>query len=362
MTKLNKNLFIRVDAGTKIGTGHVMRCLTLADSLKKRFDEIVFIANEMPNNLSKFVKDKGYKLHFIHGYTHIEGQRIQIRQKKAIQIDVDQCNKIINSYKNAKNWLLIDHYGIDKQWEKKIRKHIEKIIVIDDLANRKHDCDVLIDQNFYKNMKKRYEKLVPRNCLQLLGPKFTLLRPEFKNARKNIKIRNNVRRILISFGGSDPTNETIKVLRALKCFDDEYKIDVISGIANSNKTSIKRLCATMKSTSFYTHTNNIAKLMAQSDLSIGGGGSTTWERCCLGLPTIVSILGENQLQLTNDVAEIGCVINLGLASKLKSEDYTKTIKELKPKMLQEMSKKCFTLIDGNGDIRITNKLFQRSRI
>lgn len=358
MAKLNKNLFIRADAGTKIGTGHIMRCLTLADSLKKSFDGIFVVSNQMPSNLSRFIREKGYKTHFIHGYTHIEGKKLQLKQRKAIENDVNHCIKIINLYKNAENWLLIDHYGVDYKWETKIRNHVEKIIVIDDLANRKHNCDVLIDQNFYKNMRKRYAGLVPKKCLQLLGPKFALLRPEFKNATKRLKRKYEIRRILISFGGSDPTNQTAKVLRAIKSLDSEYNIDVVAGNSNPHKKSIKNLCSNIPYTSFYYHTKNMAKIMAKADLAIGGGGSTTWERCCMGLPAIVSVLSENQRQLTKEVARIGCVINLGQATYLRPKDYAVAIRKMDSKLLQNMSKKCMRLVDGNGAGRVASKIFQ----
>lgn len=356
MTKLDKNLFIRADAGTKIGTGHIMRCLTLADSLKKRFDGIFIISNQMPSSLSRFIKNKGYKMYRIRGHTHIEGQKQ--KHKKAIERDATQCIKIIKSHKNADNWLLVDHYGIDHIWEDKVRIYVKKIIAIDDLANRKHNCDVLIDQNFYKNMAKRYKKLVPKSCLQLLGPKFALLRPEFKNARKKLKRKFKLQRILISFGGSDPTNQTSKVLRAIRLFGSRYQVDVVAGNSNPHKNSIKRLCSSVPSASFHYHVNDIAKIMAEVDLAIGGGGSMTWERCCLGLPTIVAILSENQRLLTEEVDRIGCVVNLGQASSLSTEDYAIAIKRITPKILQKMSKRCLCLVDSNGTRRVTSKIFQ----
>ena len=359
MTKLDKNLFIRADAGTKIGTGHVMRCLVLAESLKKRFSKVFFVSNRIPGNLSDYVEDKGYKVYRIRGHTHIEGQKLQSSiLRKHIENDVSQCRKIIESHKGVKNWMLVDHYGIDQRWESKIRNHVEKIVVIDDLANRKHDCDILIDQNFYENTINRYRGLVPKNCVQMAGPKYTLLRPEFTIVRKKLKRKNKLKRILISFGGSDPTNETSKAIRGLNLLDLQYKIDVVVGNSNPNKNSIKRLCSSIPSISFHYQISNMAEIMANADLAIGGGGSMTWERCCMGLPTIVAILSENQHQLTEEVAKIGCVINLGQAVYLRPEDYANAIKGIDVKTIQNMSRKCLRLVDGNGARRVTNKIFQ----
>ena len=359
MTKLDRKLFIRADAGTKIGTGHIMRCLTLAESLKKKFSEVFFISNDILGNLSEYVESSGYKVYRIRGYSHIEGQRLQPdTYRKYIENDVSQCKKIIDLHTNAKNWLLVDHYGIDRRWESKIRNKVEKIIVIDDLANRKHDCNILIDQNFYENTINRYRGLVPKNCVQMSGPKYTLLRSEFIIARKKLKRKNKLKRILISFGGSDPTNETSKAIRGLNLLNLQYKTDVVVGNSNPNKNSIKRLCSSIPSISFHYQISNMAKIMANADLAIGGGGSMTWERCCMGLPTIVAILSENQHQLTEEVAKIGCVINLGQAGYLRPEDYANAIKGMNVKTIQNMSKKCLHLVDGNGTRRVTNKIFQ----
>lgn len=357
MTKLDKNLFIRADAGTKIGTGHVMRCFALAESLKRKFNDVFFVSNQIAGNLSDFLEKKGFKAYCIRGYTHIEGNKLRYSEKKRIlESDAEQCIEIIKSHPDKKSWLIIDHYGIDEIWEKKFCPYVEKIIVIDDLANRRHDCDLLVEQNLYRNMNSRYEKLIPPKCVLLLGPKYALLRSEFKKNRKKLKRKNTLRRLLISFGGSDLTNETSKVLHAVKFLKPKCKIDVVAGNANKNKNSIKRLCDNIPSASFYCQIDNIAELMANADLAIGGGGSMTWERCCMGLPAIVSILSENQRELTEEVARIGCVINLGWANSLTPLDYVKAIKSLNNETLRKMSRQCLELVDGEGSCRVANEI------
>lgn len=359
MSKLDKNLFIRVDAGTKIGTGHVIRCFALAKNLKREFNNIFFISNQIAGNLSGFLEKKGFKTYFVKGYTHIEDSRLRyIEKKKILEEDAEQCIEIIKLHMDKKCWLVIDHYGIDEKWEKKLRVYVEKIIVIDDLANRRHDCDLLIEQNLYRNMDRCYEKLIPPKCIRLLGPKYALLRSEFKKFRKKLKRKNTLRRLLISFGGSDLTNETSKALYAIKFLNLKCKIDVVVGNANKNKNSIKNLCDNIPSTSFYFQIDNIAELMANADLAIGGGGSMALERCCVGLPAIVSILSENQRKFTEEVARIGCVINLGQANNLTSDDYANALRNIEPKTLQKMSKRCLELVDGNGTARVTKKILQ----
>ena len=272
--------------------------------------------------------------------------------------DLIQTKKIIEKYKNSTNWLIVDHYGIDYVWEKNVYENIEKIIVIDDLANRKHNCDILIDQNFYENMEKRYSKLIPNYCKQFLGPKFSLLRPEFFNVRKNLKRKKQFKRILISFGGSDPSNETKKALLAIVDLRKKYKIDVIVGTNNPNKKQIRKLCSKISSCDFYEQVENISKYMKKADLAIGAGGTSTWERCCLGLPTIVTSLSKDQEKTNEELSKIGCVINLGVAGKTTKLDYVKILKEIDSKRLSEISKKCLQLVDGEGVKRTVSKIFE----
>jgi len=354
-----KNLFVRVDAGIEIGDGHFLRCLTLADRLKNKNNQIIFISNKLPKHFIEKIKRSNFKIYKINGYTHIQEEKLGKKIKKQlINNDLIETKKIIEKYKNSTNWLIIDHYGIDYVWEKNVCTNIEKIIVIDDLANRKHECDILIDHNFYENMQKRYTKLIPNYCKQFIGPKFTLLRPEFYNARKNLKRQKQFKRILISFGGSDPSNETKKAILAIEDLEKKYKIDVIVGTNNPNKKQIMKLCSKISFCNFYEQVENMSKYMKRADLAIGAGGTSTWERCCLGLPTIVTILSKDQKKIAEDLSKIGCVINLGVAEKTTKSDYVRALNEIDLKKLEEISKKCLVLVDGKGVKRTVNKIFQ----
>lgn len=359
MNTKKKNLFIRVDAGRQIGDGHFLRCLTLANNFKKNFKEIIFVSNQLPKHFFKVIKINNFEICKIHGYSHIQEQVLEKELKRElIQKDLIQTRKIIEKYKKSSNVLLIDHYGLDYVWEKNIRKSVEKIIVIDDLANRKHDCDILIDQNFYKNMEKRYTKLIPKHCKQFLGPKFALLRPEFFSARKNLKRKNQLKKILISFGGSDPSNETYKALSSLNNLEKKYRIDVIVGSNNPNKKQIMKLCSKISFCDFYEQVENISKYMKKADLAIGGGGTSTWERCCLGLPTIITSISKDQKKIAEELSKIECAINLGTSMKTTKSDYVNALNKVNLKELEKISKKCLVLVDGQGVKRTTNKILQ----
>ncbi len=346
---MKHKIFIRVDSSTNIGTGHVIRCLALAKLLKERF-LVSFICRNLTGNICNYIENNGFKVFLISG---------NYETSRDVNDDSESTMKILEKNGGESNLLIIDHYGLGKDWESKIHPLVNKIVVIDDLANREHCSDLLIDQNLYENMEKRYENLVSKNCVKLLGPQYALLRTEFKMAKKrNLKQKNSLNSILISFGGSDPSNETEKVLKAIQFLDlKEILINVIAGFSNPNKISLKNLCSKIPNTFYYDQVDDISQFMIEADLAIGGGGSTMWERCCLGLPAIVSILAENQRLASETLANKGCIINLGIAKLLSYKDYVDAIKKIDSKTLSMMSKNCMSLVDGEGTTRVANEIF-----
>ena len=350
-TFMTKRLLIRADSGTKKGSGHIMRCLSIAKYLKNM--DISFICRTMPGDFCDFIEQKGFHVYRLPFNSSLDVSNLPIN----IKSDINDTIEIIKKNKIMPDGIIIDNYDLDYQWESIIRQYTNKIIVIDDLANRKHDCDLLIDQNLYHDMNIRYENLVPHNCLQILGPKYALLRPEFREARKKLHVRKGkINSILISFGSSDPTNETLKAIDALQQFQSPIKVDVVIGISNPHKELIKETCSMLPNVTYHYQTDKMADLMTNADISIGAGGSTTWERCCLGLPSIVSILSKDQYELTKTLANEGCVINLGSANTVNSEDYAKAIKNMDSVILRKISEKCMHLVDGEGSIRVAKKI------
>lgn len=324
------NIIFRTDSSIDIGSGHLMRCLTLADELKKSGAKVEFVCRELEGNLIKIVEEKGYLVHRLpkpildeeglSGYARWLGVNGEI--------DAEQTEKILKST-NKIDLLIIDHYALDIKWESKLRSYTKKIMVIDDLANRKHDADILLDQNYVENMATRYDNLVPPSCIKLLGPKYVLLRPEFYAVKGNLRKRDNiVKRILIFFGGSDPTNETTKAIKAVQGLNrPDIEVDIVIGASNPWQEEIKQQCEEL-GFNYYRQVNNMAELMAKADLAIGAGGATTWERCFLGLPSICIIAAENQEEIINFLDQENLLINLGWNNKVKIEDVTKTIETI----------------------------------
>ena len=325
----------RVDSSSLIGTGHVMRCLTLAEWLKKNDCEIGFICRELPGNLCHLVELRGFKLQrlphdgTIHGSENVNKKKNNFHSdwlSVSWQNDAEQSANLLRS-ESPIDWVIVDHYAIDEKWEKIMRSHAKKVMVIDDLADRRHDCDLLLDQNLYHDTATRYDNLVPAHCKKLLGPTYALLRPEFIQARKKIRARGgNVNRVLIFFGGSDPTNETTKTLESFALLNrPEIVLDVVVGGTNEHRDQIKQICYKRPNTNFNCQVDNMAELMVLADLAIGAGGATTWERCFLGLPAIILITAHNQQETSAAVAEAGAVWNLGLCQQVDAKQLAKTI-------------------------------------
>lgn len=335
--------FIRVDASVEIGTGHVMRCLTLAHRLKKDGHQVAFICRGAEGECITLIKQQGfvvYTLPFCDG---------SLWNFVAEYWDKDayETIEILKQFNVEK--LIIDHYSIDTKWEQLVRPFVKNIMVIDDLANRKHDCDILLDQNFYLDMETRYEGLVPSSAEMLLGPSHALLRDEFIQAKKHIKpFDGKVERLFIFFGGSDPTNETEKVLLAIKPIIDKYNlvVDVVVGNSNPNKLKIKQLCDDIENTHYHCQVSNIAELMVQADLAIGGGGTSTWERAFVGLPTIVIAVAKNQVEVAKAVANTGAIVYLGLSDEIKANQILINFKILYGDSVElgRMRKSCENLI------------------
>ncbi|MGG2075403.1 UDP-2,4-diacetamido-2,4,6-trideoxy-beta-L-altropyranose hydrolase [Lysinibacillus irui] len=337
------NVFIRVDSSFEIGTGHVMRCLTLAHRLEKQGNTIAFICRSAEGDCIDFIIQQGYhvfKLPTNDGslWTYVSEQW---------EKDAKETIEILR--KNSVEKLIIDHYSIDIKWENKVRPFTKKIMVIDDLANREHDCDILLDQNYYLNMDNRYKGLVPSTTRLLLGPRYALLREEFIEAKKISKTYDGkIERLFIFFGGSDPTNETEKILNSIMPLIEKYnfEVDVVVGNSNQNKKRIKDISFKHKNINFYCQINNIAEIMAKADLAIGAGGATIWERVFLGLPSIVISIAKNQVEVAKAVANKGAIIYLGFSNEVNGKQVLNILELLNKDsdILTRMRESCFNLI------------------
>lgn len=359
------NIFIRTDASVQIGSGHVMRCLTLASQLKENGANINFICRNLNGNLIDVINEKGFEVFPLpedNLYKCIELiNKHSVWLETNWQNDAIQTINILESFERKVDLLIVDHYALDYRWENQLSRHVKKIMVIDDLADRKHSCEIILDQNLYENIEERYIGLVPEQSIKLLGPQYALLRDEFINARNKLKIRDGqIKRILIFFGGSDPSDETSKALEAVKAinYPGIYK-DVVVGSNNPNKQKVKQLCEMIPNTSFFCQVNNMAELMQKADLALGAGGVTTWERCCMGLPALIIAVAFNQVAIAKASSQSGVGIYLGESSQISSVAIKEKLAEIlkNPNIVKEMARSARKLVDGLGVSRVCNIIY-----
>ena len=250
------------------------------------------------------------------------------------------------------DWLVLDHYGVEPAWETQARRLAPRIAVIDEFGTRRHDCDILVDQNYFPDADAHYAPLLPARCRRLLGPRYAILRSEFRKIKPRIR-EGKVQRILVSLGGQDPGNETANVVRLLK--GRGFDVDVVAGAANPHHEEVARL-SREAGFRFHRQASNMGELMAAADLAVGAGGTTTWERCCLGLPTVQLAIAGNQEGPSRALAEAGLVIYAGPA--LTREALEKALHN--PAVLQEQSRRVLELVDGQGARRVAAALLASS--
>ena len=334
------NIVFRVDSSSQMGVGHLMRCLTLADELKKQNHNATFICRELKGNLIKLIEhrvlilpvDKDFQSDDL--YLSWLGETQEQDVKQTIQVIHDNADLLI-----------VDSYALDEVWHKQLKPHAKKIMVIDDLADREFDCDVLLNQNL-ASKQGDYQGKVPSDCELLLGCEYALLRPEFaafrKRALEKRKKTQEIKNILISMGGSDKKNITYNVLQQL---NDGFNIVVVLSSASLHREMIMDYVKG-KNIEVIINADNMAELMLDADLAIGAGGSTSWERCCLGLPTLLFVTAENQKVIAENLERLGAVM---IVRSLK-DDLQMIVSNFD--LWRTMSEKSQAICDGFGVKRI----------
>lgn len=349
------NIAFRVDASSQIGTGHFMRCLTLADVLSQRGAQIRFISLHLLEHLQGLLLNRGYEFMMLESQANenvddlVHSHWLGTTQ----QYDADEALQLLSD--RIWDWLVVDHYALDARWESKLRQIVKNILVIDDIADRLHDCDILLDQNYYADMDSRYTGKVPTDCRLLLGPHYALLRDEFRQWRQQVKPRTGpVKKILVFFGGVDADNFTGLTIEALAGLGScGLQIDVVIGAQHPYREQIESACSEYMF-SCYVQTDRMAEFMAKADLAIGAGGSATWERCCLGLPAIVFSLADNQRDIVKGLDLIGAgqyIDSQLVANSLAlNDDILELIKN--KNHLKSLSAKAYATTDGEGVDRV----------
>lgn len=352
-------VIIRADASTRIGTGHVMRCLTLADALRERGARCSFVSREHQGHLLDLIRARGHAVHILAlaGSCIADGREVLRGYADWLGADwASDAKQTLEIIQQAPvGWLVVDHYALDARWEKRVGAHCDKLLVIDDLADRPHYCDLLLDQNLNRRPAD-YDQLCSGEPRLLVGPGYALLRPDFAKLRDYSFARRSegrLGRILISMGGIDEDNATGEVLNALMSVNlpDGCKITVVLCSLAPWLAQVRSLAARMSSVEVLVDVQNMAHLIAESDLAIGAAGTSAWERCCLGLPTLTMVIAGNQMGVASSLSKIGAV-SLLEGEHLSQELSAKMEQLLVAQNIQRMQEACRSVCDGMGASRV----------
>lgn len=349
---------IRVDASLKVGTGHVYRMMTLGSELVRRNHEVIFFCRELQGNLICEIKkkfsvitlDAPEKILKRHD-NYLDWLEVEYEQ------EIKEVKAKLEALHSRVDCLIADSYAIDYQWHSAIKNYVTCIIQIDDLDNRKYDCDVIIDQNLYI-CKNRYKKNSHSKTKIFCGPEYAMLRPAFTDKRRSLSSYQSRMRdgeVVIFFGGVDVNNETGRLIEKILQEKLHGKFNIIIGKHNPHKAELlSRFDRNDNNLIFHVAIDNVEEVFARSYLFIGAVGSTTWERCVLALPGIVVAVAENQVESAETLCDLGCHFYLGFSTAGGSINYIETFSELNKKkyLLELQSRKCGQLTDGSGARRV----------
>lgn len=281
------------DCGPVVGGGHVMRCLTLAGALRSKGATVQFLAPPEAAEL-------------LDAFGGADISRLPLDEADDLAALVHKAGEAAREA----DIVVVDHYRLDAEAESRLRP--AKVVVMDDLADRLHDCDLLIDSGLTREAGD-YAQLAPAARV-LVGPEYALVRPKFAELRPQAlerrRRREPVRRVLVGLGLTDLEETTCRVIEGLHNDFGKVAVDIVTGKAAPSLPGLRRMVAGDDRFTLHLDTARMAELMAEADIGIGAGGSSVWERACLGLPSITVVLAENQRPLTSELHRRGATLAL----------------------------------------------------
>lgn len=359
------NIVFRVDASIEMGTGHLMRCVTLATEMQRRGANCHFVCRGHAAAFTERIDAVRCEVTLLPFYSEIKPEAVDGPAHASWlgvdwHLDAEQTAKVVSD--PHPDWLVVDHYALDARWERQLRPFCRRIMVIDDLADRPHDCDLLLDQNLGRTFAD-YSALVPGSCTILTGPQYALLRPDFAALRRYSLARRQhprLERLLITMGGVDKDNATGRVLDALRenPLPADCNIVVVMGRQAPWLDQVREQAATMPwSTQVIVDVHEMASLMADSDLAIGAAGSSSWERCCLGVPSLLLVVADNQRNVAALLDQADAVRMLQLDADLPTQ-LACLINEMSQSevCLRQLSDSARAITDGKGTQRVADEL------
>lgn len=330
-------VLIRADATPEIGSGHVMRCAALGVRMMARGAMVHFVCIDIHGRLASWLRDSGFGLTVLSA-AGVPDWRADLEATSGVACQIGHADLVI-----------VDHYGLERQWESGMRPYARRILVIDDLADRDHDCDLLLDQNLHDDAEGRYKRRLPQGALQFLGPKYALLRTEFDGHALDRTRDGTVDRLLVFFGGTDLGNQTIKVIEALRVLGTRApKCQIVLGPAYPFRDAVQECTENLPNVEVLDATDQMSALMAQADLAIGTCGVAAWERCAVGLPCLVVVTAENQREDAEILHRLGAVEYLGDAHEVNAEIWESALRRAMddPNRIRSMASAAREVMEG----------------
>lgn len=306
---------IRVDSSCLVGSGHVMRCLVLADCLRSLGWQVTFVCRDLPGHCYAVIGERGFAHRLLpfaadrqrEYASKIATDDYQVRLGVTRDEDAEDTRAVLD----GQDLLVCDVYGLDAAWERRMRPYVGRLLVIDDLANREHDCDALLDHNYYRDFRTRYDGLLPRDCVTWLGPEFALVRPELYRIRAARQRCERVENVLVFIGGVDALDYSSLVLDALlRSRLQDATVNLVLGAASPHNQRVVSRFAAYDNVRIHIQPSYYPDLLRDADLAIGAGGVGMLERLIINLPSVLLCLAENQKQTCEDLARDDLAIYL----------------------------------------------------
>lgn len=347
-------IVFRVDASATIGSGHLRRCLTLADALRDRGAQCIFICRAHRDNLNADVVAAGHTLIELPepaGPIDPAPAHAAWLGVPQLQDAAETCAALAST--TPVTALVIDHYGLDATWERAVARLGGTRIALDDLADRPHDVELLIDVT--PGDAARYADLLPAAAARLLGPAYALLQPEYRKLRRRTDDRDGpVSTVLVSFGAVDTDDRCTSAIAAIRTIlGTAVAIDIVVGRFAPHLDGLRAAALDDPELRIHVDTAEMAMLMARADLAIGAGGTTSWERACLGVPSIVCAVAANQHHNINALARSGAAIRIDGGTRFQPELRAALhLAAVNPGLLSLGARRARQLVDGRGTERV----------
>ena len=360
----------RVDASLAIGSGHIMRCLTLANALQEQGWRTGFICRHLPEALQQQLQALAHQVIVLPAtaaaavedigpeltHAHWLGVSQSVDAQQTQQAIADQCCQ----------WLIVDHYALDQRWQARFVEQGLNVMVIDDLYDRQHQGHLLLNQNIAIDASQSYQMLVPASMRCLLGPDYALLRPEFMQQRQRSAPRTGpLTQVLVFMGGMDATNSTAQAVQGLIALQQQGQLPTGVGVQvviGNQHPQRRQLVPWIQHHGFVCHvqTKQMAQLMAQANFALGAAGSASWERCCLGLPTAMLTLADNQMAIAQAIAQHGAGWYLGMQHQVSADDWANSLQRVldQPQQIAQLSQQAWQWVDGLGVSRVIQQMQQ----